>query len=289
MIVYFQTPNPDLVAVQKRLVVWFKQHEFEVDSADSDGEYIIQARKGGNMRAFLGTSQAFMVKLSLSDEPNEFIFENTIGAWTSNLTGVGISAVFTGGITLLTGAAGAAWTVKVEREVVEYLQTSLKFRKVKEIDNTGNATALPSQQPGSSAVLAEQPSELAKPLSAADHSRQKAQDALKKLQAAHESGILDDDEFAKKKGELQAKAQEWHLQFLVQEKSEKLKEALENGLLEQHEYEAKLAGIEASIREQVNAQAQKQRKDAQIVKLKAALDAGILSEEEYAAKVALLG
>lgn len=42
---YFQTLSPDLEAIAKRLVVWFKQHEYEVDSTEDDQCYFVQARK----------------------------------------------------------------------------------------------------------------------------------------------------------------------------------------------------------------------------------------------------
>lgn len=60
---YFQTPNPDLSTIHKRLVMWFKEHEFDVNSAESDGEYLIQARKSGALRTLTGMNQAFKIKV----------------------------------------------------------------------------------------------------------------------------------------------------------------------------------------------------------------------------------
>lgn len=283
----FQTPNPDLAAIQKKLVLWFKEHEFDVSAAEADGEHLIQARKTGTFRALTGTNQAFKVKLYQSEEPNEFVFENAIGAWTSNLAGVGISALFTGGFTLLTGAAGAAWAKKTEREIVEYIETTLKFRKSKSVDEKGAMVGAVAP-PVAAAPPPLPPVAPPKPLSAYERAVQKGQAELRKLQDAHEAGILSEDELAAKKKEVQTKAAEWEVQFAVEDRATKLRAAREGGILEQEEYDAKIAALEQAVRLDIQAERKRRQKDAQLVKLKAALEAGVLSQEEYEAKVAAL-
>ena len=291
---YFQTPNPDLATIHKKMVLWFKEHEFDVNAAEADGEYLIQAQKKGTFRALTGTNQAFKVKLYPSEGPDEFVFENAIGAWTSNLTGVGISAMFTGGFTLLTGAAGAAWAKKTERDIVEYIESSLRFRKTKSVDEKG-AVVGPTPQavaaPAAPAVAPPSPLPVAapaKPSSPHERAVQKGQAELRRLQDAHETGVLSDDELAAKKKELQVKAAEWEVQFAVDDRSAKLKAALDGGILEQSEYDAKVAALDQAVRQELQVERKRRQNAAQLAKLKVALEAGVLSQEEYDAKVTAL-
>jgi len=294
---YFQTQRPDLPAIQKRLVMFFKEREFEVNAAEADGEYLLQAKKTGTWRTLTGTNQAFKIKLFMSEEsPDEFVFESTVGAWTSNLTGAGITAMFTGGLTLLTGAAGVAWAMKTERDVVEYLETSLKFRKTKSVDDKGIITkAAPTAGspsiPSTATPVIAQPASPPAPAATTPYERamQWGQTELKKLQAAHDAGILDADEFAAKKKDLAVRAGEQEVRFAVEDRSAKLRAAVEAGVLEQHEYEAKVAALEPVVRAEVQAARKQRQNQAQISKLRTALESGVLSQEEYDAKVAALG
>lgn len=203
------------------------------------------------------------------------MFESAVGAWTSNLTGAGITAVFTGGLTLLTGAAGAAWAKKTERDVVEYIETTLKFRKVKSEDGKGAADD--SSEPNH-----------AKPLSAYEQAIQKGKTELRKLQDAHEAGILDENELTAKKKDLEAKIPEWEIQLAVEGRSEKLRAALQEGILEQLEYDAKLAALEQAVRQDVESEQKQRQNEAKIAKLKAALESGVLNQKEYDTKLAAL-
>lgn len=287
---YFQTPNPDLGAVQKRLVFWFKEREYEVDSGEADGIYLIQARKTGKLRTLAGMNIAFKIRLSPSDEPNEFIFESATGQWMQNLTGAGVTALFTGGLTLLTGAAGAAWAMKVERDIVEYMEHSLQFKKTKTIDDKGGSTSTPPPMPGAAPVPAAVPPPMPKADDAhhcapRQRAEKKADDDLKKLAAAHTAGILTDEEYAAKKATIDAKTDEYEVQFVVEEKAVKLKEALAAGILDQSEYDAKVAGLATLARDAIQKERTQKAKAGQLAKLKAALDAGILTQEEYEAKL----
>jgi hypothetical protein len=44
--------------------------------------------------------------------------------------------MFTGGFTILTGIAGAGWALVVEREILEYMENTLKFKKTKTFNET---------------------------------------------------------------------------------------------------------------------------------------------------------
>ncbi len=292
---YFQTPNPDLAATTKRLVFWFKQNEYEVDSADDDGVYMIQARKTGKMRTLLGTNIAFKIRLYPSDSPNEFVFESATGQWAQNIAGAGVTALFTGGFTLLTGAAGAAWTMKVERDIVEFMEHSLQFKKTKTVDDKGNAVAAPPPVPNQTQPITagSRPTVEATPIEVVQSPREKAiakaKGDLQKLEAAHSAGILNDQELAEKKNALRVKVDEYEVQFVVEEKAVKLRDALEAGIIDQAAFDAKYATLAQIAKQSIQKERQQKAKSEQLAKLKTALDNGILSQEEFDAKVAALG
>lgn len=273
---YFQTPNPDLASIQKRLAFWFKQHEYEVDSADDDGVYLIQARKTGKLRTLTGTNIAFKIRLYPSDSSNEFVFESATGQWTQNIAGASVTALFTGGITLLTGAAGAAWAMKVERDIVEFMEHSLQFKKTKSVDDKGNVgtTLSPPSPPRSSAPP---PLPDAPPPAVATEAIQsprqravtRAKDDLKKLEAAHTAGILDDTEFQAKKSALRAKVDEYEVQFVVEEKAVKLKAALADDIIDQAAYDAKYASLAQIATDAIQKERKERAKAEQLSKLKA--------------------
>ncbi len=293
---YFQTPDPDLAVVQKRLVFWFKEREYEVDSGEADGIYLIQSRKTGKLRTLTGMNIAFKIRLFLSDEPNEFVFESATGQWAQNIAGAGITALFTGGITLLTGAAGAGWAMKVERDIVDFMENSLQFRKTRTVDDKGATKSAPPPMPGPPPIPGVVPVATAVPPpipKAADagpctprqRAERKAAEDLKKLATAHTAGILTDEEYAAKKAAIDAKTDEYEVQFVVEEKAGKLKDALTAGILDQAEYDAKVADLAKLARESIQKERSQKAKAAQLTKLKAAMDAGILTQEEFDTKV----
>lgn len=108
---------------------------------------------------------------------------------------------------------------------------------------------------------------------------------MNKLAAAHTAGILTDEEYATKKATIDAKTDEYEVQFVVEEKAVKLKDALMAGILDQAEYDAKVADMARLARESIQKERSQKAKAGQLAKLTAALDAGILTQEEYEIKV----
>lgn len=283
---YFQTPSPDLETISKRLVVWFKQHEYEVDSTKDDQCYLVQAKKTGSLRTLTGTNIAFKITLSPSDTPDEFICDMSTGKWTANIAGAGMTALFTGGATLLTGAMGAAWTFKVERDIVEFMESTLKFKKIRtEGESTDSAAVTQSSAPRPSTP----PPPPSATLSPAESAKARVASEIAKLEDAHRSGILTAEELEAKKREVSAKAGDYEIAILVEQRTVKLKEALSGGILSQAEYDAKASQVAETIRSDVQQQRQDAQRAEQLAKLTSALEAGILSEEEFKAKAAALG
>jgi hypothetical protein len=52
--------------------------------------------------------------------------------------------MFTGGFTVLTGLAGAGWSLIIENEIIGYVENDLKFKKVKKAEELEAETATTS-------------------------------------------------------------------------------------------------------------------------------------------------
>jgi hypothetical protein len=280
---YFQTPSPELGSIAKRLVVWFKQHEYDVDSTQDDQVHFIQAAKTGKLRTLTGTNIAFKITLSPSDTTDEFICDMTTGQWTANLAGAGMTALFTGGITLLTGAMGAAWTYKVERDVVEFMEKTLKFRKMRSDTIASPSSPETSVPPPLQAVT---PPPM--PHSPSEQAAAQVRLEIQKLEEAHRAGILTAEEVATKTREVTAKQLEYEIQIVVAEKTTKLQEAMDAEIISKDEYEKKVAGLVDSVRASMTQEKATAVRAERVAKLKDAREAGILSDDEYEAKVAAL-
>jgi len=283
---YFEAKERNIDTIQQRLVLWFKEREYEVNHTEAEGIYLVQAKKTGKLRTLTGTNLAFKIKLYWSDDPsavNEFIFESTTGKWISNLAGAGVTAMFTGGFTILTGLAGAGWSLVVEREILEYMENTLKFKKTK----TFNETEKNSSETSSTLTPSDSSSAI-KNLSPRDKASQQGQQDLAKLEAALKNDILTEAEFTTKKAALELKIDEYEIEFAVEEQSIKLEQAFVQGILEESEFEAKVMAIRDTVKERILKERESKKNADHIAKLKVALENGILSQVEYDAKVAVL-
>lgn len=286
---YFASENHELATIQQKLVFWFKERQYDVNHTEAEGSYLIQAKKTGTLRTLTGTNLAFNIKLYWSDDPNatnEFIVESSTGKWVSNLAGAGVSAMFTGGFTILTGIAGAGWALVVENEIIDYIENNLKFKRTKILNSTDNNQLKTPSSSSSNCISS--PSSVTTTSSPREKALQKAQQDLAKLEAALQNDILTEAEFNAKKVALEIKIDEYEIDFAVEEQSVKLEQAFVQGILDDKEYETKIVVMRDTIKERIHKQRAEKKMADQIAKLKVALGSGILSQEEYDAKVALL-
>lgn len=287
---YFIAENRDLAKIQQQLVFWFKEREYEINHTETEGIYLIQAKKTGTLRTLTGTNLAFKIKLYWSDDPsatNEFIFESSTGKWISNLAGAGVTAMFTGGFTILTGLAGAGWALVVEHEITDYMENNLKFKKTKTLNETAEKS--PETPSNVNSDLTSSPCTAAiTNFSSREKALQKGQQDLVKLEAAFNNDILTEAEFTLKKAALELKIDEYEIEFAFEEQSIKLEQAFVQGILEESEYETKVMALRDTVKERILKGREEKKKASQITKLKLALENGILSQSEYEAKVAVL-
>ena len=131
---FFNISDISLDDLLQRIVIWFDEKDYKVDFDESPNGYTIQAKKIGKLRTMLGTNSVFIIELEYTKIEDEIKIESKIGEVQSNLTGAGVTGLFTGGVTWITGAAGAAWALKIERDLVVYLQIEIGLKKIKTIE-----------------------------------------------------------------------------------------------------------------------------------------------------------
>ena len=272
----------DLKKVYQSIMLWFKGKQYEVEGTYKEGIYLIQARKTGTIRTLLGTNLAFKIKIYLPREQNykqrEFIIETTRGKWIQNIAGAGFTALFTGGVTVVTGVAGAGWGLILENELISYVENNLYYQRVKPEVTTvtvgeypnNTSTNLEINNPENKKLIAELEAE------------------INKLETAFTDDILTEEEFSRKKAVLEKKIDDYEVSCVIEEKIAKLQEAFAQGILSQAEYEDKVNDLEANMRHKILKEKYLQRNKTKITKLKEALKNGIITQSEYDQKMANL-
>ncbi|MDJ0899182.1 MAG: SHOCT domain-containing protein [Xenococcus sp. MO_188.B8] len=289
---YFISQEKDLSNLYKKLILWFKEKQYLVDSVEKDNEYLIQAKKTGTLRTLTGTNQAFKVKIIWStDTDNEFIVETSTGKWITNIAGAGFTAMFTGGFTVLTGLAGAGWALVVEANLINYIENTLNYKKIKNEVNSQQQFIISKDDLLSNITLQdnvdeEQKLELYKINSPRSKAEEKVKEELLKLEIAYQEQVLTKDEFEFKKRELELIIERYEIDFAVEAKMAKLEQAFIQGILSEDEYEAKVTEVRNLVEEQIRNQRFEAQKSSYIIKLKQAVEDGILSKSEYEAKIA---
>ena len=176
--------------------------------------FFIQTKKTGKIRTLFGTNLAFRVKIYWSKDPtvpHEFTLETSTGQWLTNLTGAGVTAMFTGGFTVLTGLAGAGWSLIIENEIISYVENDLKFKKIQkaeELEVGTSATTSPQLIPPNSS----QANSIVNS-NARKKALEKVAEDLHKLESAFANGILTDTEFNVKKLALENKIDEYEVEL----------------------------------------------------------------------------
>ena len=169
----FPAVSLDLKQLAAELRAWFVANGFEVQSADNDKVHLIQARKTSSVRTLLGTNQAFNVKIEGTD--GEYTVDIGTGKWVENMTGAGLTGLFTGGLTWLTAAGGAAWIKKLEADLWNWFDKH-------NVEHRAAAAPTPPPAPATD------------PLSIPEQ--------IKKLADLRDMGVLTPEEFEAKKKEL---------------------------------------------------------------------------------------
>ena len=284
---YFVSEDKNLNNIYKKLILWFEERQYLVDAVENGDEYLIQAKKIDTFRTLTGTNQAFKTKIYWSDNlenANKFVLETSTGQWISNLAVVGVTAMFTGGFTVLTGLAGlaiAGWALVVENNLIDYVENTLHCRKIKE---ESIASISQSRNPTNANIVQPQNNDLVDlPRAKAE---EKAKQELDRLLKAYQEGILEKEEFEFKKANLESQIEKYEIDFTVEEKILKLEQAFAQGILNKEEYESKVSKIRSTVEKQIGRRKFEEENLCRMIKLKQALESGILTQVEYEAKIA---
>ncbi len=289
---YFISQDRDLSNLYKKLILWFKEKQYLVDSAENDNEYLIQAKKTATLRTLTGTNQAFKIKIIWSkDTDNEFIVETSTGKWIANLAGAGFTAMFTGGFTVFTGLAGAGWALVVEANLINYIENTLNYKRIKNEINLQHQFSNSTYNSIYNSTIQnneneEQQIKVQKINSPRLKAAEKVKEELLKLDMAYQDAVLTKEEFESKKRKLELRIERYEIDFIVEEKIAKLEQAFVQGILTEEEYEAKVTQARNLVEEQIRNQRLEEQKLSYIIKLKQAVEDGILSESECEAKIA---
>ena len=290
---YFVLSNDrDLEKVYQSIMLWFKGKQYEVEGVAQDGIYLVQAKKTGTLRTFLGSNLAFKVRIYIPSEQvfqlQEFIVETTRGKWVQNIAGAGFAGIFTGGATILTGVATAGWGLLLENELVAYLEQDLKYDRVKPKE--------PSTPYSTSSSRSNQPINLDQDIPTniqitnPEHQNiiNELEKQIDKLEIAFTDEILTEEEFSRKKAVIEKQIDDYEVSYVIEEKISKLQQAFSQGILSDREYEEKVSELEANTRQKILQQKQSQRNQTKVVKLKEALKNGIITQTEFEQKMANL-
>lgn len=288
---YFIANEENLDNLYKKLILWFKERQYIVDAVENDDEYLIQAKKTGTFRTLTGTNQAFKVKIAWSynlNNPNEFILETSTGKWVSNLAGAGVTAMFTGGFTVLTGLAGAGWALVVETNIVDYVENTLHYKKIKNELSTSVTTSKQLISSASKLQKSDNSNVILSDISPQAKAENKLQQEIDRLEKAYQDGILEQEEFEAKKEILNAKVFQYEIDFTVEDKIQKLEQAYVQGIINEDEYESKVGKIRETVESEIKQRKIQEENLSLMIKFKQALDSGILTQEEYEHKIAKL-
>lgn len=280
--------SEDLERIQREIINWFKNRQYEVEFKLFDRRYFIQAKKTNTLRTLLGANLAFKISVYESPKPNndrEIIIETSIGKWVSNIAGAGFASLFMGGIPIFTGIANAGWALILENELMRHLETALSLTPV---PTSEGSSAFPNFQ-NSQNSQNPQDAVIEVRANAVSTAREKAEaevaEDLSKLQQAFNMGIIDRVAFNKKRDKLEEKIDRYEAEFLIEERIEKLQKAFSDGILDAIEYEKKIQDIHDLVETEIIQKRNLQRKNERRKKLKEALENGILTEIEYSQKL----
>lgn len=119
---HFQGKSTDLGALQEKIQDYLRSDGFSVQtSAPSDQGAVIQAKKGGFLRAAVDADRALSVMISGS--PDDFIVRIGIGKWLEHLAVAAVETLLISDLFLVIDVAESAWNFEVEDKLVKQIES----------------------------------------------------------------------------------------------------------------------------------------------------------------------
>ena len=135
---WFKGHQVDIEALSKDVESWLQGNGYETQKkkAEDKNLWLIQARKPGKLRVFVGAKRVFSIVIE--GEPNEFYVKVGISEWISNAATVVVAALLTGGLTTIFIGGSAAWTKKIQNDIKKYIRECVVLgKKDKDVSQGG--------------------------------------------------------------------------------------------------------------------------------------------------------
>lgn len=118
---HFQGKGTDLAGLQAHIEEYLKHDGFTVQTSPSSAHgTVMQARKGGFLRAAIDANHAMTIMISGS--PDDFTVRIGIGKWLQNLAVAAAETLLISDLFLVVDVAESAWTFEIEDKLVKDLK-----------------------------------------------------------------------------------------------------------------------------------------------------------------------
>jgi hypothetical protein len=120
-VVRFQGKDRDPGYVQGHIEEYLKNDGFTVQtSAPSAQGAVIQAKKGGFLRAVVDADRAMTI--TIAGAPNDFTVRVGIGKWLEHLGVAAIETLLISDLFLVVDVAESAWNIEIEDKLIKDLE-----------------------------------------------------------------------------------------------------------------------------------------------------------------------
>jgi hypothetical protein len=112
--------SPNLIdtrEVAKRIKKWVDDRGFETKALESNGAYIVKARKASGLRAVIGADRALEISVRHADGATHVDVRQ--GSWKTNAVSNAVWLVATGGANLLI----SGWSIVVQKDLEGYVKS----------------------------------------------------------------------------------------------------------------------------------------------------------------------
>ena len=115
---HFQGKGTDLNALQQKVQEYLTSDGFTVQSSPPSPQgAVLQAKKGGFLRAVVDADRALSVMIS--GEANDFTVRVGIGKWLEHLGVAAVETLLVSDLFLLVDVADSAWNFEIEDKLVK--------------------------------------------------------------------------------------------------------------------------------------------------------------------------
>jgi|ERR1700730_2311310 hypothetical protein len=119
----------DIREVAKTIKAWLDSKGFETKALQTEGAYIIKARKASGLRAIVGADRA--LKIEVRNLNNETQVGLRQGSWKTNIISNAAWLIVTGGANLLI----SGWSLVIQKELEAFVRETLnQLSGVREVE-----------------------------------------------------------------------------------------------------------------------------------------------------------